>query len=202
MSFIVGNYRYFLRKALIFPPANFRPYTYWSLLVASWTISQHLGAIFIFLAVFVRLKERYLDPRLLIWLSITSFVAGASIWDVLVGPQDNTSRAAFRPCSFRVFAFVVLEVSNDRPHVAGAKIVKSSILVFLSLIGLSPILRTLTAATSSDSIWALSACLLILNVLLADYSSLEAGRRPRERCACSPHFIPLLARSEPSHFAC
>ncbi|KAG6827363.1 hypothetical protein H0H92_012101 [Tricholoma furcatifolium] len=34
---------------------------------------------------------------------------------------------------------------------------------------LSPVLRTLTAATSSDSIWALSAILFILNILLADY---------------------------------
>ena len=42
-------------------------------------------------------------------------------------------------------------------------------MVFLALIGLSPVLKTLTAATSSDSIWALSAALFVLNALLADY---------------------------------
>ena len=58
---------------------------------------------------------------------------------------------------------------------------KSSILLFLALLSLSPVLRTLSASTSSDSIWALSACLFILNVLLADYrparsSQLGQGR--------------------------
>lgn len=51
------------------------------------------------------------------------------------------------------------------------KALKSSIMVFLTLIALSPVLRTLTAATSSDSIWALSAVLFILNILLADYTA-------------------------------
>lgn len=40
----------------------------------------------------------------------------------------------------------------------------------------------LTAATSSDSIWALSACLFILNALLADYTALRPQSHRRERC--------------------
>jgi phosphatidylinositol N-acetylglucosaminyltransferase subunit C len=63
----------------------------------------------------------------------------------------------------------------------GAKAIKSSLLVFLALIALSPVLRTLTAATSSDSIWALSACLFILNALLADYGSSRQRTRNQER---------------------
>jgi len=54
-----------------------------------------------------------------------------------------------------------------------AKTMKSSILVFLALMAVTPILKTLTGATSSDSIWALSAILFILNMLLADYGDLE-----------------------------
>jgi len=50
---------------------------------------------------------------------------------------------------------------------------KSSILVFLALMAVTPILKTLSEATSSDSIWALSATLFILNMLLADYGDLE-----------------------------
>lgn len=63
----------------------------------------------------------------------------------------------------------------------GAKAAKASILVFLALIALAPILRTLTAPTSSDSIWALSICLFILNAGLADYSSVRRGGQVRER---------------------
>ena len=44
-------------------------------------------------------------------------------------------------------------------------------MMFLVLMSLSPVLRTLTAATSSDSIWALAAVLFILNALLADYTA-------------------------------
>ncbi|KAJ2912360.1 hypothetical protein MD484_g8063, partial [Candolleomyces efflorescens] len=47
-------------------------------------------------------------------------------------------------------------------------------MVFLTLVSLSPVLRTLTAATSSDSIWALAAVLFILNALLADYTAANA----------------------------
>ncbi|GJJ09678.1 hypothetical protein Clacol_003902 [Clathrus columnatus] len=61
-----------------------------------------------------------------------------------------------------------LEMEAER-----AKAVKSSVLIFLALIALSPVLRTLTAATSSDSIWALSACLFGINIILADYGPSE-----------------------------
>jgi len=46
---------------------------------------------------------------------------------------------------------------------------------------LSPVLRTLTAATSSDSIWALSAALFILNSLLADYTTVDMHGIVHER---------------------
>ena len=45
---------------------------------------------------------------------------------------------------------------------SGSKTVKASLLVFLALMALTPILKTLTEATSSDSIWALAFVLLNL----------------------------------------
>ena len=57
----------------------------------------------------------------------------------------------------------------------GVKTVKSSILVFLALIAVTPVLKTLTEATSSDSIWALTAILFSLNALLADYGGSAPG---------------------------
>lgn len=58
----------------------------------------------------------------------------------------------------------------------GAKATKSSLLVFLALMAVTPVLKTLTEATSSDSIWALTAVLFVLNVLLADYSGPAKGK--------------------------
>ncbi|KAI0814948.1 phosphatidylinositol N-acetylglucosaminyltransferase [Irpex lacteus] len=138
--------------------ANFTPYTYWYLVSASSAITQHIAIIFIFLATFVRLKDRQLDPRLLVWVSILSFITGYTLWELLHWHRDMASRMT--DC---------------------AKAVKSSVLIFLALLALSPILRTLTAATSSDSIWALAASLFILNVLLADYTSLPVYSYSHER---------------------
>ncbi|OSD03446.1 phosphatidylinositol N-acetylglucosaminyltransferase [Trametes coccinea BRFM310] len=138
---------------------NFKPYTYWQLVILSCSISQHLASIYVFLAVFMGLRQRLLDPRALVWISVGVFFTGYAIWEILErGRADSTVRTTNR-----------------------AKTVKGSILVFLALMSLSPVLKTLTAATSSDSIWALSASLFILNALLADYTALRPQSHRRER---------------------
>lgn len=48
---------------------------------------------------------------------------------------------------------------------------KSALLIFCALHGLSPILKSLTKSTTSDSIWAMSCWLMIINVFFFDYSS-------------------------------
>lgn len=47
--------------------------------------------------------------------------------------------------------------------------VKSAILIYCALLGLSPILKSLTKSTTSDSIWAISAWLMGINVAFFDY---------------------------------
>jgi phosphatidylinositol N-acetylglucosaminyltransferase subunit C len=49
--------------------------------------------------------------------------------------------------------------------------VKSAVLIYAALLGLSPILKSLTRSTTSDSIWALTTLLLCMNVAFFDYSS-------------------------------
>ncbi|KAL9005613.1 MAG: hypothetical protein Q9188_001616 [Gyalolechia gomerana] len=48
--------------------------------------------------------------------------------------------------------------------------VKSAILIVSTLYVLSPILKSLTMSTSKDSIWAISATLMGINILFFDYS--------------------------------
>ncbi|KAG8219824.1 phosphatidylinositol N-acetylglucosaminyltransferase [Butyriboletus roseoflavus] len=136
---------------------NFTPYSYCPLLFLCCAITQHLATVFVFLAIFVRLKERLLDARVLLWISVTCSVLGYGVWEIL--HSSNPSR-----------------MPPNR-----SKAFKSSLLVLLALMGLAPVLRTLTAATSSDSIWALSACLFLLNTLLADYSCMRSGSFTQER---------------------
>ena len=87
-------------KWLTYSAANFRPYTYESLVLASCTISLHLSIIFTFLAVFVRLRERTLDPRLLVWISIVSFMCFYTLWEIVEYTGSDTSRFIDRRCHF------------------------------------------------------------------------------------------------------
>lgn len=130
----------------------------------------------------MRIKERLLDPRLLVWLSIFAFALGYLLWQLVEiqlaskfrQARKPTNRAPFDPSSA---PFLLL----TRPFPSDAKTVKSSILAFLALLSLSPVMKTLTASTSSDSIWALAACLFVLNALIADYSSPRPEIYARER---------------------
>lgn len=137
---------------------NFTPYTYWQLVLLSGPVTQHLTTILLFISTFIRLEERSLDPRILMWISILSFLSGYLIWETL----DRLAHKPYR--------------GLDR-----FRTIKSSILIFLALMSLSPVLRTLTAATSSDSIWALSATLFIINTLLADYTAADMLGAVQER---------------------
>lgn len=53
---------------------------------------------------------------------------------------------------------------------------KSAVLIYAALLGLSPILKSLTRSTTSDSIWALSTWLLMMNVAFFDYSGGSGAR--------------------------
>lgn len=53
--------------------------------------------------------------------------------------------------------------------------IKSAILIYFTLLGLSPILKSLTRSTSSDSIWAMSFWLLAINIFFFDYSGTWVG---------------------------
>lgn len=168
----------------VHPPisvANFKPYTYWSLVTLTCAITQHVSSIFIFLGIFLRLREGSLNPRGLLWSSIGAFCVGYGCWTFL-----NTRRATDPPSDRRTTVEKRKIPAAHYPLLfqcfpTDLKTLKSSILVFLALMSLAPVLRTLTAATSSDSIWALSAILFFLNILLADYSVMPTNEHGQER---------------------
>ncbi|OJD19508.1 hypothetical protein AJ78_00577 [Emergomyces pasteurianus Ep9510] len=61
---------------------------------------------------------------------------------------------------------------RNRQRLATAK---SALLIFCALLGLSPILKSLTKSTTSDSIWAMSCWLMVINIFFFDYSSNSGG---------------------------
>ncbi|PHH88182.1 hypothetical protein CDD83_7872 [Cordyceps sp. RAO-2017] len=56
--------------------------------------------------------------------------------------------------------------------------IKSALLIYSTLLGLSPILKSLTRSTSSDSIWAMSFWLLAINIFFFDYSGAVGAKIP------------------------
>ena len=54
--------------------------------------------------------------------------------------------------------------------------VKSAILIYCAVLGLSPILKSLTQSTSSDSIWAMSCWLIFVNVFFFHYDASPISR--------------------------
>ncbi|KAK0387842.1 hypothetical protein NLU13_4087 [Sarocladium strictum] len=56
--------------------------------------------------------------------------------------------------------------------------IKSAILIWSTLLGMSPILKSLTKSTSSDSIWAMSCWLLAINIFFFDYSGGVGAKFP------------------------
>ena len=70
--------------------------------------------------------------------------------------------------------------------------IKSTVLIYLTLLGLSPILMSLTHSTSSDSIWALATWLLIINIFFFDYGGLKTPAKAYASAARDPLPPPPL----------
>ncbi|KAF7548764.1 hypothetical protein G7046_g8563 [Stylonectria norvegica] len=70
-----------------------------------------------------------------------------------------------------------LSIDENRAH-QRLETIKSAILIYSTLLGLSPILKSLTRSTSSDSIWAMSFWLLTINIFFFDYSGGVGAKFP------------------------
>ena len=83
-------------------------------------------------------------------------------------PHSTTSRSQ-QPQSPRS---VISSTAVSPGSQARRKTFRSACLIYFVLLGLSPILKSLTKSTSSDSIWALATWLLIINIFFFDYGSI------------------------------
>jgi hypothetical protein len=88
--------------------ANFRSYTYWSLVPACFSVTQRLATIFTFLGIFVRIRGGLLHPRIVVWASVTCFAVGYLAWELLDHPHsDSTRRRTNRPCPLLSFSGII-----------------------------------------------------------------------------------------------
>ncbi|KAK9478351.1 phosphatidylinositol N-acetylglucosaminyltransferase subunit C [Lipomyces japonicus] len=120
-------------------------YSYWALASDSTVIISHLCTVALFVSVFIVIYNFNWEPAWFAWTGSFCALIGYFTWDYF--GENSTNRTATA---------------------------KSSVLIVSTLLGLSPVLKSLTQSTSSDSIWAISFWLFLLNIFFHDYSF---GRR-------------------------
>lgn len=122
--------------------SNVQPYAYWTLVADSSVILLHLCSVALFLQIFVGIYSRGLKPGWIVIVTTILTAAGVLIW----------------------------EAQNPRGRDGRITTIKSSFLILFTILALSPVLKSLTQSTSSDSIWTLACWLCFANICFHDYS--------------------------------
>lgn len=136
-------------------------------------IVQHLASVIIFCCCFVAIIYGRVSPVAVVgWASLCTVLAWVW-WDHWMGQDFKTVAPNVPLTPTSETDEEVPRVSQNLSPRAKQRIAtaKSAILIYAALLGLSPILKSLTRSTTSDSIWALSTWLLMMNVAFFDYSA-------------------------------
>lgn len=133
------------------------PSTTLSLLVAISPLIQHVNAVFVFLSIFDRLESGRLHPAPLTFWSLVALVFWAGVGRLVSRRADRRFQKLERGIRRR----------SKTSKSDSTKVISFAILLLL-LYALSPVLRTLTEATTSDTIYPLSFSLFALHICLAD----------------------------------
>eukprot|EP00160_Parvularia_atlantis_P004220 Unigene13550_Nuclearia_a/m.41040 Unigene13550_Nuclearia_a/g.41040 ORF Unigene13550_Nuclearia_a/g.41040 Unigene13550_Nuclearia_a/m.41040 type:complete len:370 (-) Unigene13550_Nuclearia_a:13-1122(-) len=129
---------------------NVRVYDYWELVRLSGSITQQGSSIVLFAAIFIYAHTGVLSATALVAFAVATTLLGFVYWDWRIRAVDPS------------LAYPVVQAAQG------------AVLFFVSLLALSPVLRTLTEHTSSDTVWALTSILFFSNLLLHDYSTVTA----------------------------
>lgn len=145
-------------------------------------IVQHLASVAIFCCCFVAIFDGRVSPVAVVgWASFCTILAWF-LWDHWVGQSllhssdaDHSSAPKFEHNESEIYPAMPSSTFSPRTK-QRLETAKSAILIYAALLGLSPILKSLTLSTTSDSIWALSSWLLMMNVAFFDYSGGSGAR--------------------------
>lgn len=135
-------------------------YSFKELVIASYEIIQQLSIIVAFAAVFILILESRINANSLVMMGNASTVLAYGTWVIHVRKEIRGSG----------------NESKDREVLLrkrGRETIMHGLIFTLLLMLFSPILKTLTEDTSSDTIWAVSSLLFLLCWISKDYSRKE-----------------------------
>lgn len=121
-------------------------YTYSQLVGLTMMVTQQLASVLIYVAFFYYLYVKWLSVQQLLYLANTVSIIFYFTWLWYVRRQRNVTR-----------------------RMEGRQPGKSGVLLIMTLLGLTPILQTLTQDVSSDSIWSLTTGCFLVNLCFFDY---------------------------------
>jgi Ca2+/Na+ antiporter len=137
-------------------------------------IVQHLASVTIFCCCFVAIIQGNVSPLSVVgWATMCTVLAWV-LWDYWQGQELEANGNTVAKGSDADDANDSHSESTPAPtsrYQQRVSTIKSAVLIYAALLGLSPILKSLTKSTTSDSIWAISTWLLMMNVAFFDYSS-------------------------------
>lgn len=137
-------------------------------------IVQHLASVAIFCCCFVAIIQGRVSPVSVVgWATLCTVLAWV-LWDYWqgqeLGANDNKAGKGSDAGDVNDVPSDSIPSPTSR-YQQRVSTIKSAVLIYAALLGLSPILKSLTKSTTSDSIWAISTWLLMMNVAFFDYSS-------------------------------
>ncbi|SNX87104.1 uncharacterized protein MEPE_05814 [Melanopsichium pennsylvanicum] len=132
--------------------------------MASLRISARFLSVILFALLFVHLHLATFDAEMLLVVILACFLVRSLLSRFSVQATNRGGEARDEGGG-----------KGGRRKVIGAGLGK--VVIGLVLLAVSPVLRTLTESTTSDSIWALSALLFFLHLALADYSGHKEGKK-------------------------
>lgn len=134
-----------------------RHHTISELRQATTPLCQHLSAIAIFLCMFQVINKQWLTERQLVVSANIFTIIGYSSWMWWIREMESGK----------------MSVNKKQPKELQKQQLKAAMIFLMVLLGVSPVLKTLTEDYSSDTIASMTFALMLLNLCFTDYSMLS-----------------------------
>ncbi|KAF7203355.1 phosphatidylinositol N-acetylglucosaminyltransferase subunit C [Nothobranchius furzeri] len=123
-----------------------REYRYWAVVKEASLVGQQLSCVAIFITFWLYMEQGLLAPETLLWTSLVCGLLGYGLYQAFTSQTDSCS--------------------ETRTHLADLQ----SAALFLSFtFGFSPVLKTLTESVSTDTVYAMSAVMLLAHLVSFPY---------------------------------
>ncbi|XP_072294452.1 phosphatidylinositol N-acetylglucosaminyltransferase subunit C [Eucyclogobius newberryi] len=122
-------------------------YHYWTVVKEASIVGQQLSCVAIFITLWLYMEQSLLPPETLLWTSLLTALLGYGLHQLLSTKQELDCK--------------------PRTHLANLQ----SATIFLSFtFGFSPVLKTLTESVSTDTVYAMSAMMLLAHLMSFPYT--------------------------------